>query len=86
MNGLFQYIGMPAGVNPVVLWGTSMPNTGSVSPVRIASITDGLSNTIALSEHAHGLFSTTPDRSKLFGVTRPEAVGLERTKYPACEV
>jgi prepilin-type N-terminal cleavage/methylation domain-containing protein/prepilin-type processing-associated H-X9-DG protein len=57
MNGMFQYIGMPAGVNPVSIYGTSYPNSGSVSPVKIAMITDGLSNTIAWSEHAHGLFS-----------------------------
>ncbi len=59
MNGMFQYIGMPVGVNPVVIWGTSYPNSGSVSPVKIASITDGLSNTIAFGEHAHGLYSMT---------------------------
>jgi prepilin-type N-terminal cleavage/methylation domain-containing protein/prepilin-type processing-associated H-X9-DG protein len=58
MNGMFQYIGMPAGVNPFILYGGSpMPNSGSVPPVSIASISDGLSNTIAFSEHAHGLFS-----------------------------
>ncbi len=57
MNGMFQYIGMPAGINPVPIYGTPLPNTGSVSPVKIATITDGLSNTIAWSEHAHGLFS-----------------------------
>jgi prepilin-type N-terminal cleavage/methylation domain-containing protein/prepilin-type processing-associated H-X9-DG protein len=59
MNGLFQYIGMPAGVNPFVLYGSPLTNSGGVSPVTIASITDGTSNTIAYSEHAHGLFSRT---------------------------
>jgi len=59
MNGMFQYIGMPVGINPVSIYGTSYPNSGSVSPVKIASITDGLSNTIAFGEHAHGLFSMT---------------------------
>jgi hypothetical protein len=34
---------------------------GSVPPARIAGITDGLSNTIAYGEHAHGLFSTQTD-------------------------
>jgi prepilin-type N-terminal cleavage/methylation domain-containing protein/prepilin-type processing-associated H-X9-DG protein len=59
MNGIFQYIGMPAGINPVPIYGTPYPNSGSVSPVKLASITDGTSNTIAWSEHAHGLFSST---------------------------
>ena len=51
MNGMFQYIGMVPGVNPFTIGGTSYSNSGSVSPVKIASITDGLSNTIAFSEH-----------------------------------
>ena len=51
MNGMFQYIGMVPGVNPITIGGTPYPNSGSVSPVKIASITDGLSNTIAFSEH-----------------------------------
>ena len=51
MNGMFQYIGMVPGVNPFTIWGTPYSNSGSVSPVKIASITDGLSNTIAFSEH-----------------------------------
>ncbi len=59
MNGMFQYIGMPPNANPFILYGTSLPNSGSVSPVKLASITDGTSNTIAFSEHAHGLFSTS---------------------------
>jgi prepilin-type N-terminal cleavage/methylation domain-containing protein/prepilin-type processing-associated H-X9-DG protein len=59
MNGLFQYIGMPVGVNPFVLGGVPLRNTGSVAPVTLASVTDGMSNTIAFSEHAHGLFSRT---------------------------
>ena len=57
MNGMFQYIGMPAGINPVPIYGTPYQNSGAVSPVKIATITDGLSNTIAWSEHAHGLFN-----------------------------
>ena len=61
MNGMFQYIGMVPGVNPFTIVGTPYPNSGSVSPVKIASITDGLSNTIAFSEHVHGLPSNTTD-------------------------
>lgn len=61
MNGMFQYIGMVPGVNPFTIIGTAYPNSGSVSPVKIASITDGLSNTIAFSEHVHGLPSNTTD-------------------------
>ena len=64
MNGMFQYIGMPPGVNPITIYGTPYPNSGSVSPVKIASITDGLSNTIAFSEHVHGLLSSTPATSQ----------------------
>jgi prepilin-type N-terminal cleavage/methylation domain-containing protein/prepilin-type processing-associated H-X9-DG protein len=60
MNGFFQYIGMPPRVNPVVIYGASYANTGSVSPVTIASITDGLSGTIAFGEHVHGLLSNSP--------------------------
>ena len=70
MNGLFQYIAMPAGVNAVILRGTSMPNTGSVPPVRIASITDGLSNAIAYSEHAHGFFSASADATGIIDFYR----------------
>jgi prepilin-type N-terminal cleavage/methylation domain-containing protein/prepilin-type processing-associated H-X9-DG protein len=62
MNGLFQHIGMPAGVNPILLYGSLLPNFGSTSPVKLASVTDGASNTIAFGEHAHGLFSRTPDK------------------------
>ena len=36
-------------------------NPGSVRPATLASITDGLSNTFAFGEKAHGKFSQTPD-------------------------
>ncbi len=61
MNGVFQYIGMVPGVNPITIIGAPYPNSGSVSPVQIASVTDGLSNTIAYSEHVHASPSNTTD-------------------------
>ncbi len=36
-------------------------NPGSVRPATLASITDGLSNTFAFGEKAHGKFSQIPD-------------------------
>jgi prepilin-type N-terminal cleavage/methylation domain-containing protein/prepilin-type processing-associated H-X9-DG protein len=46
MNGIFSYIGV-AGGSP------------SVSPTRLADITDGTSNTYIYGEHAHSLISLT---------------------------
>ena len=49
------------GISPVFGFGTGFTR-GSV--VKISSITDGTSNTIAFSEHAHGLLSSTdPENS-----------------------
>ena len=49
------------GIAPIFGYGTGYTR-GSV--VKISSITDGTSNTIAFSEHAHGLLSTTdPEKS-----------------------
>jgi prepilin-type N-terminal cleavage/methylation domain-containing protein/prepilin-type processing-associated H-X9-DG protein len=59
-NGVLFDIGYPPG-NPVTIYGTSFPGQPSIAPTRIAAITDGTSNTIAYGEHAHGLFSRTPD-------------------------
>jgi prepilin-type processing-associated H-X9-DG protein/prepilin-type N-terminal cleavage/methylation domain-containing protein len=59
-NGVIFGIGYPPG-NPVTIYGGSHPGKPGIAPVRIANITDGLSNTIAYSEHAHGLFSQTTD-------------------------
>jgi len=50
-DGLFFYIGFPT-INPPV-----QPNLGSIRPATLASITDGLSNTLAFGEKAHGKFS-----------------------------
>jgi prepilin-type N-terminal cleavage/methylation domain-containing protein/prepilin-type processing-associated H-X9-DG protein len=61
VNGVTYFIGFPP-VNPFTWYGTSHPGPpGSIQPARISSITDGLSNTIAFGEHAHGLFSRQPD-------------------------
>src|SRR5262249_9440821 len=60
VNGIFFSIGYPPG-NPVTIYGISRPGGPRTSPVTLASVTDGTSNTIAYGEHAHGLFSNTPD-------------------------
>jgi prepilin-type N-terminal cleavage/methylation domain-containing protein/prepilin-type processing-associated H-X9-DG protein len=60
VDGVLLPGGYPPG-NPVTIYGTSYPGRPGNSPATLASITDGLSNTIAYSEHAHGLFSKTQD-------------------------
>jgi prepilin-type N-terminal cleavage/methylation domain-containing protein/prepilin-type processing-associated H-X9-DG protein len=60
VDGVFLPGGYPPG-NPVTIYGTSYPGRPGNAPAKLASITDGLSNTFAYSEHAHGLFSKTPD-------------------------
>jgi prepilin-type N-terminal cleavage/methylation domain-containing protein/prepilin-type processing-associated H-X9-DG protein len=57
MNGLFSQTGFPISAGPTVDGGD--PNPGGIGPVKLASVTDGTSNTIAFSERAHGLFSQT---------------------------
>ena len=58
-NGTFFYLGWPSfPVQPNPL---APQNPGSVRPVTIAGVTDGLSNTFAFGEKAHGKFSQTPD-------------------------
>jgi prepilin-type N-terminal cleavage/methylation domain-containing protein/prepilin-type processing-associated H-X9-DG protein len=60
-NGLFFYLGWPT-INPPTPPDPIAPlNPGSVRPAALASITDGLSNTFAFGEKAHGKFSQTPD-------------------------
>jgi prepilin-type N-terminal cleavage/methylation domain-containing protein/prepilin-type processing-associated H-X9-DG protein len=59
-NGVLYSLGYPPG-NPVTIYGTSYPGRPGLSPLKLAQVTDGLTNTIAYSEHAHGLFSKNPD-------------------------
>jgi prepilin-type N-terminal cleavage/methylation domain-containing protein/prepilin-type processing-associated H-X9-DG protein len=60
-DGVFFYLGYPT-ISPAVSPNPIAPqNPGSVRPASIASITDGLSNTFAFGEKAHGKFSRTPD-------------------------
>jgi hypothetical protein len=59
-NGIIFSIGYPPG-NPVTIYGGSHPGQPGIPPVKLANVTDGLSDTIAYSEHAHGLFSQTAD-------------------------
>jgi prepilin-type N-terminal cleavage/methylation domain-containing protein/prepilin-type processing-associated H-X9-DG protein len=56
-NGVFYYIGYPT--YPVV---PTVQGASSIAPTRLASITDGTSNTFAFSEKAHGKLSMTADK------------------------
>jgi prepilin-type N-terminal cleavage/methylation domain-containing protein/prepilin-type processing-associated H-X9-DG protein len=60
VNGVLFNIGYPPG-SPVTIYGTSFPGRPGIAPLKLTNVTDGLSNTIAYGEHAHGLFSRTPD-------------------------
>jgi prepilin-type N-terminal cleavage/methylation domain-containing protein/prepilin-type processing-associated H-X9-DG protein len=68
LNGLFFYIGYPAW--PPMPNG--IPNPGGISPVTISAITDGTSNTMAFSEHAHGKFNTQPTVNQQTGATNTD--------------
>jgi len=59
-NGVFYSLGFPPG-DPVTIYGTAFPGKPGRPPTKLSEISDGLSSTIAYSEHAHGLFSRDPD-------------------------
>jgi prepilin-type N-terminal cleavage/methylation domain-containing protein/prepilin-type processing-associated H-X9-DG protein len=61
MNGMFFYIGYP----PYLVHPNPGYNPGSISPVSVAGVSDGLSNTIGFSERPHGAYNKTqgPDGS-----------------------
>jgi prepilin-type N-terminal cleavage/methylation domain-containing protein/prepilin-type processing-associated H-X9-DG protein len=60
-DGLFFYLGWP-NTNPAVSPNPIAPlSPGGIGPASLASVTDGLSNTLAFGEKAHGKFSRTPD-------------------------
>jgi prepilin-type N-terminal cleavage/methylation domain-containing protein/prepilin-type processing-associated H-X9-DG protein len=60
-NGVFFYLGWPAWNPPAQPDPIAPLNPGSIRPATLASVTDGLSNTFAFGEKAHGKFSQTPD-------------------------
>jgi prepilin-type N-terminal cleavage/methylation domain-containing protein/prepilin-type processing-associated H-X9-DG protein len=60
-NGAFFYLGWPAWNPPAPPNPIAPQNPGSIRPATLASVTDGLSNTFAFGEKAHGKFSQTPD-------------------------
>jgi prepilin-type N-terminal cleavage/methylation domain-containing protein/prepilin-type processing-associated H-X9-DG protein len=59
-NGVLFNIGYPPG-DPVTIYGTSYPGQSGRPPLRLSEVSDGTTSTIAYGEHAHGLFSRTPD-------------------------
>jgi prepilin-type N-terminal cleavage/methylation domain-containing protein/prepilin-type processing-associated H-X9-DG protein len=60
-DGLFFYLGWPS-LSPAVSPNPIAPqNPGGIRPATVASIADGLSNTLAFGEKAHGKFRQTPD-------------------------
>jgi prepilin-type processing-associated H-X9-DG protein len=55
MNGVFVYQGFPSWASSV----NGVPNPGGIGPVRLASITDGTTMTLAFGERAHGRLART---------------------------
>ena len=60
-DGLFFYLGWPSTNPPTSPNPIAPSNPGSIRPATVAGISDGLSNTLAFGEKAHGKFSQTPD-------------------------
>ena len=60
-NGVFFYLGYPAW-NPALSPNPIAPrNPGSIRPASLSSVTNGLGNTFAFGEKAHGKFSQKAD-------------------------
>ncbi|WP_261344089.1 DUF1559 family PulG-like putative transporter [Aquisphaera giovannonii] len=60
-DGLFAYLGWPSISPPVSPNPIAPASPGSIRPATVASVTDGLSNTMAFGEKAHGKFNRAPD-------------------------
>ena len=60
-DGVVQLPGLAAARLPVQPNPLAPLDPGSVRPSTLASVTDGLSNTFAFGEKAHGKFSQDPD-------------------------
>ncbi len=77
-NGVFFYLGWPAWNPPAQPDPIAPLNPGSVSPATLASVTDGLSNTFAFGEKAHGKFSQVPDVYYALDYYVQRCLGLRR--------
>jgi prepilin-type N-terminal cleavage/methylation domain-containing protein/prepilin-type processing-associated H-X9-DG protein len=60
-DGVFSYLGWPRPGFPVQPNPLAPLDPGSIRPTSLASVTDGLSNTFAFGEKAHGKFSQDID-------------------------
>ena len=82
-NGVFFYLGWPTGTRPSQPNPIAPLNPGSVRPATLASITDGLSNTFAFGEKAHGKFSQVPDVNYSIDYLLQRRLGLGKLRRHA---